>query len=123
MNQIFGDATMTVPRRFDEKAYRRQSLAEWDSRWQRLSSTARYYFAHVYFVDQFTEVLGGLLRAAGIAGLSRLGDLLDRYVIDHHWPERVAASLREPLAKKIFDVVQIAKGPIPLAESKRRRRK
>ena len=35
---------MTVPRRFDEKAYRRQSLAEWDSRWHRLSSTARYYF-------------------------------------------------------------------------------
>jgi soluble cytochrome b562 len=203
MNQIFGDATMTVPRCFDEKAYRRQSLAEWDSRWHRLSRTARYYFfqyvkgtggsvapesaaaglpvtlfqpgiaqelsdagfvdvqsgkskgqpdrvvaspeidefatrahivrryhllstdqpgdlagyvTHAYFVEQFTEVLGGVLRAAGIDGLSRLGDLLDRYVIDHHWPERVAASLNEPLAKQILDVVQIAKGPIPLAE-------
>jgi hypothetical protein len=74
------------------------------------------YGTHVFFVDQFTEVLGGVLRAAGIDGLSRLGDLLDRYVIDHHWPERVAASLNEPLAKKIVDVVQIAKGPIRLAE-------
>ena len=74
------------------------------------------YVNHTYFVNQLTEVLAGVLRAAGIGGPSRLDDLLDRYVIDHQWPARVARSLDEPLADRILDVVQKAKGPIPLAE-------
>ena len=34
-------------RAFDEKAYRRQTLATWDAKWHALSVQARYYFLDV----------------------------------------------------------------------------
>jgi soluble cytochrome b562 len=203
MNDVFGHPNKAAPRHSNEKVYRRQTLGEWDSRWHRLSSLARYFVLHhvtlrtsspafrstapdvsistfppgvveelshggfvkivpgtrngvrdrvvasdglhefaarahtlrryhlladdqpselaayvdrVYFVDQLMEVLSGVLRKAGIECPARLHDLLNRYVLDHHWPAWVARSLNEPLADRILDVVRKGAGPIPVAE-------
>ena len=203
MNQVSASPNKALPRHFDEKVYRRQTLAEWDQRWHLLSSLARYfvlnhlrlpvgptgsgsaacavstgtfpsgiidelsgggfvkvqpgahnglhgqvvisdgledfgartytlrrfhlladdlpselagYVNHVYFVNQFTDVLSGVLGAVGVASSGRIDDLLTRYVVDHRWPSWVARSLSEPLADRIIDVVRKAKGTVRLCE-------
>src|ERR1700679_428296 len=48
MNDTFGAPNKTASRSFDEKAYRRKTLAEWDRRWHRLSTNARHFLlSHV----------------------------------------------------------------------------
>jgi hypothetical protein len=81
-----------------------------------LPSEFAAYVSHAYSTSRLTEVVTGVLRAAGIDGRARPDDLLNCYVIDHLWPECVARSLNEPLAERILRVVQKAKTPIPLAE-------
>ncbi len=202
MTNLAGALDHSAPRNFDEKAFRRQNLADWDRKWHGLSSLGRSfvltqvrlpmkagtihrvepgyirslfslgtlievkdagfidllpaqangphdrfvvsglvvdfvaraqslrryhlladnqpselagYVNHVYFVDQFVDVLSGILRAAGVVGPFKLGDLLNRYVVDHQWPAWVAASLNESLADRILQVVGDANGPISSA--------
>jgi soluble cytochrome b562 len=203
MNDAFGAPNKTAPRSFDEKAYRRGAIAEWDRRWHRLSTNARHFllnhmtlptgslqsgagrrdvstsifppgsveeliaggfvevqpgsptgprdrvvaseslhdfsvrthmlrrhhlladhlrselaeYVHsVYFIDRFSDVLIGVLRAAGIPGPFRFSDFLNRHVLDGQWPALVARSLNDPLADRILEVVQKAKGKMPIAE-------
>jgi hypothetical protein len=190
-------------RGFDEKAYRRESLARWDDKWHALSAAARYSFLHhvqvaiklsatvhpgyhasttlfppgvvqelvdggfvavqpvkspgfhdyvvaaddvrdfvarartlrrhhlldnpepqqlmeyvidVYFLDQVSQILIGVLRQAAIEGRYRFDEIVNRYVTDHRWPGWVAASLNSPLADRILDVVWNNSGPISSAE-------
>jgi hypothetical protein len=44
---FWGRVKEREPRAFDEKAYRRQTLAAWDAKWHRLSVQARYFFLNV----------------------------------------------------------------------------
>ncbi len=74
------------------------------------------YVSHAYSTSRLTELVSGVLRAAGIDGGSQLDDVLTRYVIDERWPASVAKSLNEPLADRILGEVLKAKEPIPLAE-------
>jgi hypothetical protein len=203
MSDVSGTVNSVPPRQFDEKIYRRHALIDWESKWNRLSTEARYYvlhhvlvhgspsafrsaaptvslkffpraiteelsaggfisvraatgngnrgdevacegladFAqratalrryqplaqhgpvrlaeyvnHVYFTDQLTEVLSGVLSAARMTGSRRLDELLKRYVVDHRWPFWVAKSLNDPLADQILGVVRDAKWPVPLSD-------
>jgi Helicase conserved C-terminal domain len=47
MSYGWGRASATESRNSFEKAYQRQSLADWDARWHELSGQARYFFLNV----------------------------------------------------------------------------
>ena len=192
----------SAPRNFDEKAFRRQNLADWDRKWHGLSSLGRSfvltqvrlpmkagtihrvepgyirslfslgtlievkdagfidllpaqangphdrfvvsglvvdfvaraqtlrryhlladnqpselagYVNHVYFVDQFADILSGILRAAGVVGPFKIDEFTQSLRCRPPWPEWVAASLKESLADRILEVVRDANGPISSA--------
>ena len=46
MNNGSANDNCIAPPRSDERALRRQNLAEWDRRWHRLSVLARYFVLH-----------------------------------------------------------------------------
>ncbi len=74
------------------------------------------YVSHAYSTGRLTEIVSGVLRAAGIDGPLQLDDSLNRYVTDHRWPGWVVRSLNEPLADRILHMVLKSKTPIPVAE-------
>jgi hypothetical protein len=55
MDQASRYPNEAVPRRFDERVFRRQNLAVWDSRWHQLLSLARYYLLHYVKVPDKTS--------------------------------------------------------------------
>ena len=74
------------------------------------------YVDHAFVGSSLIGVLYGILRKVGIKDTFRLEEGIERYVMHYRWPGWVAQTLKDPLADRIIEVLQEAKGPIPLAD-------
>ena len=78
------------------------------------------YVDYAYYSGEVFQVIGQVLRSAGIDDLADVGVMVTRYVMHHRWPGWVVKHLKGPLAGRIVEAVRAAGGPVPVADLIRR---
>ena len=74
------------------------------------------YVNHNFFREQLAGVLSTVLTRARFSRVFDLDRQLAAYVMHRRWPGLVAAAVDDPLAGRILQVIQEARGSIPQAE-------
>jgi hypothetical protein len=75
------------------------------------------YVDEVFYRTDLVQAIVEILQTVGFSeSYFRLDELLERFIVGHHWHELGARALAEPPANAILKVVNEASAPIPLLE-------
>jgi hypothetical protein len=75
------------------------------------------YVNFCFFSGQRESLVFRILQPAGVGEYPhRIDEPLKRYVASHRWPGWAVASLKDPLAEKVYEALRKAGRPVPVAE-------